>query len=387
MAELRRRFGPVLGIAGAAALAWFTARGFAGSGQALPAHLGLGGLALVALTLGLARPGLRGTLMPAALVLAAVTGASALLPGLIQARALAVAEGRPFCLLPPERATDPDARRDRVYRVAPALQARDLTLLTLPRPLTLALWVTAPDPDIPLGDKPDGVFETWTFRLADRRFVRTETFHLQSLRLSILADCLPKAQPFAPDPQATALVVYRPALTGADGRPGWGPRAADLYRFPPDSQPFHAGRFIRATLGFSAPVLPDGGPLQLTIRFLDAPADWLSHSMAMRVRDDDAPLDFATLPVNALGLHALEYASTYAAGQIDGTYAAFAPDGQARTVIACGSRSCDHAFLPDLPFGPARLMVTVSYPPARLPDWQAVEANATRALAEALATP
>lgn len=361
-----------------------------GSGQALLWHAGLAGLGLAALALALRRK-VPWLLASAAVALLGLTLASALVvPWHLKSRATSLADGKPFCLLGPEINVYDDQDRRSPYRLTPAISAwSDLTFLTLPRPLTLAVLVADPSPD-PDFAKREVVFGA--FDWSDRALAIQPTYDtfLRRSGASALLDCVPSLDPFAlpPDPSlAQAIVIHRPRLTGHSSTATWGPPQTDHYRLPPDAIPRHDGRFRRGEIGFLTDLIPGAGRLLVTVNYLPYTDEYLANVLLSNTRDKDAPLDFTTLALNAFGLHAYEYPAHYNEAVTIGTYAAFGSDGAPVTVIACEDRSCSHSFRPMPADRPAQWFVTVDYPPAYIADWRAVEAAALARIAEALSPP
>lgn len=361
-----------------------------GSGEALLWHGGLAALGLAALALAFWRkaPWL---LASGGVALLVLTLASALvMPWHLKSQAASLAEGKPFCLLGPEIGVD-DAQDYRYpVRLTPAISAwSDLTFLTLPRPLTLAVLVADPDPD-PDFPRREVVFTA--FDWSDRAFALQPTYDtfLRRSGASALLDCVPSLDPFAlpPDPGLVqAIVIHRPRLTGRSSTATWAPPQTDHYRLPPDAIPRHDGRFRRGEIGFLADLIPDAGRFLVMVNYLPYTDEYLAEVLPRRTRDKDAPLDFTTLALNGFGLHAYEYPAPYSEAVTIGTYAAFGPDGAPVTVIGCDDRSCRHSFRPMPTDRPAQWIVTVYYPPAHLADWRAVEAAALARIAQALAPP
>ncbi len=115
--------------------------------------------------------------------------------------------------------------------------------------------------------------------------------------------------------------------------------------------------------------------MPVELRFWTDPIGVLQDDLASHLRDGDQSVDFASLPVDAQGLHAREYPSTSVAGAKDGVYAALAPDGSPETVITCDEYFCHQSFLPDLP-GNLPTVVSVTYPRDLRPDWMRIEQTA-----------
>lgn len=361
-----------------------------GSGQALVWHAGLAGLGLAALALALRRKA-RWLLASGGVALLALTLASALVvPWHLKSRATSLADGKPFCLLGPEISVDDDQDRRYPFRLTPAVSAwSDLTFLTLPRPMTLAVLLADPTPDPDFAER-EVVFGAFDWSDRALAFQPAYDTFLRRTRASALLDCVPSLDPFAlpPDPGlAQAIVIHRPRLSGRSSTATWGPPQTDHYRLPPDAIPRHDGRFRRGEIGFLADLIPGAGRFLVTVNYLSYTDEYLAEIPPSRTRDKDAPLDFTTLALNGFGLHAYEYPATYDETVTTGTYAAFGPDGAPVTVIGCDGRSCRHSFRPQPPNQPAQWIVTVDYPPAHLADWRAVQAAALARIAQALAPP
>jgi hypothetical protein len=305
--------------------------------------------------------------------LLALTAVSAFVaPALIRAEALKTAGGRPFCLVGPEVSVDPEGPRRDPY-VLSASPSRLLTLLTLPRPLTLVILRDADTPEDTPGGKPDSVFMPFDWDGLSRRFREGEYAHLRDPGDSRLVDCLPQDDPFAASPAPhgpAALVVWRDPVPFADGATGWGPRRQAVLRLPAGGAPLHYGRFSSARAGLDLALLPDADPMPVTITWAPDPSDWLDRRRLEQVRDQDAPLDWTALPMTATGLVAYEVPSTSVAGGIDSTYLRPGPDGLPLTVIACDTFFCRHHLRLD-PAVP--VVVSLTYPVALLSRWQETE--------------
>lgn len=182
-------------------------------------------------------------------------------------------------------------------------------------------------------------------------------------------------------------MIHRPGLTGGNSTATWGLPQTDHYPLPPDAVPRHGGRFRRGEIGFLADLIPGAGRLLVRVDCLPCTDEFLADILPSRTRDQDAPLDFTTLPLNRFGLHAYEYPAPFNATVTIGSYAAVGPDGAPVTVIGCDDRSCSHSFRPMPADRPAQWIATVDCPPARLADWRAVEAAALVRIAQALAPP
>lgn len=384
MAVLRSFSLGAAGLAGGLLLFDRAAAALAGTSWTWTAHLGLGAVALAALVLARSVPWLRPALIGLALVLVAVTLGSALVvPGLIRAEALRLADGRPLCLAGPEVSAEPDGpRRDPFVLLPSPAQTASLTLLTLPRPLTLVIALPPPVPDDVPGGKPDAVFATHVWSGFASEFKEVENFHLREPGDSTLLDCVPLAEPFAPEVTANpmALVVWRSALPDQDGASAWGPRQQATLRLPAGADPVHGGRFRDAMVRVTLSVLPGDGPpptamAPVALAWVPDPATWLDKRRRARVRDRDAGLDWADLPAGPLGLVAYEVPSTSVADGIEGTYVLPGADGLPLTVIACDPFRCRHHSR----LGPALpVVVSTEYPVTHLPRWRDIE-DAVRA--------
>jgi hypothetical protein len=360
----------------------------AGSSWTWSAHLALAALAALILAGARRVRFIRPALVSLGLCLLALTIASALLfPALIRAEALKTAKGRPFCLVGPEVSADPDSDRRNPYILAPSLaRTGSLTLLTLPRPLTLVVERPADLPDPAPGGRPDSVFMPFDWGSFGRRFREAEYKNLRKPGDSLLLDCEPMMDPFdaAVASVPAALIVWRDPLPDAEGAPGWGPRQRALLRIPADATPIHGGRFRNAEIGFTSALLPGADPLSVTLAWVPDATGWLQDRLRERVRDQDVPLDWAALPVNGLGLTAYEVPSTSVADAIDGTYTVPGPDGGPVTVIACSPHACRHHVRLD---PAASRVVTLRYPADILPDWQRLQAAAGARIAPFVVPP
>jgi hypothetical protein len=338
-------------------------------------HAGLGLAACLVLGLGWRWPVTRRVALPAgiSLLLATVLSA-AVLPGMIRAEAKRLAEGRPFCLVGPERGVAADRPRRSPYHLDPPLaQMWDLTALALARPLTLVIGLPESLPPPGPGRTGDAVFLAYGLSLRAGGFQELWPVALNEAGDVRQLDCLPLANPFLSDASGdlTVLILGRAPVPGAETTSAWGPRLREVLRLPADLAPWRGGRFGPGRLGFSAPLMPDAAPLAVEIGYPLEPAAWLRNQLRGRVRDQDAPLDFGTLPVNPLGLHAYDVPSPLVAGGIKGTYAVLAADGQPVTAIGCDPFLCHHHARSS-----AHRVVSVTYPVALLPRWREIEAAA-----------
>ena len=370
--------GATAGFAAAVFLFDRAAIALAGTTWTWTAHVALAALGALILLAALRLRRGRAVLAGLGLGLLALTAASALVaPALIRAEALKTAVGRPFCLVGPEVSVDPEGRRRDPYVLSPSPAGR-LTLLTLPRPLTLVILRESDSPEDGPGGKPDSLFMPFDWDSLSRRFREGEYAHLRDPGESRLVDCLPQADPFtasAASEGPAALVVWRDPVRAADGSTGWGPRRQAILRLPADAAPLHYGRFSSGRAGFDLALLPDADTLPVTLTWVPDLADWLDRRRLEQVRDKDQPLDWTALPVTTTGLVAYEVPSTSVADGIDGTYLRPGPDGLPLTVIACDTFFCRHHFRLD-PAAP--VVVSLTYPVALLARWQEIETSARR---------
>lgn len=349
----------------------------AGTGWPWVAHVAIAGVAALILVRMRSPVYLRPALAAFAVTLLFLSAVSAVLvPRLIRARALELADGRPFCLVGPEISVDPEAQRRDPFHLEPApAETGDLTYLTLPRPLTLVIALPEPETEDGPGGKPDPVFALMDWDSLSRSFAEAGTADMHDAGDSRLLDCTPEVDPFtarsATDP--VAMVVWRDPMPASANAAGWGPRRTALVRPSFDLAPTHFGRFAPARMGLTAALLPGADPMPLTLDWTADPSAWLDGVRQGRIRDQDKPLDWASLPVNSLGLVAYEVPSTSLAEAIEGTYVLTGPDGALRTIIACDVYFCRHHSLVNPPI-PAILSVT--YPVALLPKWHMIETEA-----------
>jgi len=314
-------------------------------------------------------------------------GISALIvPSLVKSRAMAAAEGYPFCLAGPEISADPEGPRRDPFVLRPALaRSQDLTLLALSARLTMIVELPAEVPIPPVG-KPDKVVDVYSWQGLPGDFVKGDSRAIGKDQTSILLDCLPSGDPFADSdtsPAAAALVISRPLGPDAKGAPAWGPRESTIVRLPTDASPIHFGRYSAARIGFAVPLLPDADPMPVTLAWEPDPATWLDARWREQIRDQDAPLDWTTLPVNPLGLQAYEVPSTSLAGSINGTYLLPGPDGRFLTVIACDEYFCRHHSRNG---AESPRILSVTYPVGLLPRWREIEDAVQSRVAAAVLT-
>ncbi len=371
-----RAIGLVFGLLVGAALFEALSRLLSGMPQGWLWHLGIAAGAVLGIWLSRHAGSARLALIAACLALLSLTGASALVfPALIRSWAEAAAGGDPWCVLGPDQRNgdyDPDRLS---YLVAAPLGSQDLTYLALPDPLVLVAESDAEDLN---ARDDDPALRVWTLDIASRGFSGPDQPVLDRDRTSMLLDCVPTADPFAgavdPDTRPVA-VFWRPALVGSDGGVRLGPRQRAVFDLPAGASPLRGSRFSSAVIGIGLALLPGAAAMPVELRFWADPIGVLQDDLASHLRDGDQSVDFASLPVDAQGLHAREYPSTSVAGAKEGVYAALAPDGSPETVITCDEYFCHQSFLPDLP-GNLPTVVSVTYPRDLRPDWMRIEQTA-----------
>lgn len=379
-----RSFGLVLGLLIGGVLFLAASHVLAGTGQGWLGHGVLGAGGVFGLWLAVRARRARAVFVGASLTLLGLTAASALVyPALVKSRAEATAgEQKAWCLLAPDTRNGDYVPDKLSYLVAAPLELQDLTWLTLPDPLLLVVEDDSMAAEDLPADGDDPALQVWTLDHAARAFSDPVIPVLDIDRTSMLLDCLPDADPFATGlaPGVRPVtVLWRPVLTGVDGSLTLGPRQRDVFLLPAGSAPLRGSRLSSAEFGLGLDLVPGAAALPVTLRFWSDPADTLRGQLRDHLRDGDQATDFASLPMDALGLHVLEYPSTSSAGATETVSASLAPDGSPQTLITCDEFFCTHHVRPDLPDG-LPVVVSITYPVDLRPDWQAIEQAATTQL-------
>lgn len=350
-------------------------------------HLGIAAGAAIGLWLSWHAGGrARLALIAACLALLGLTAASALVfPAVVRSWAETAAGGKPWCMVGPDQRNG-DYQPDTLsYLVTAPLGGQDLTYLVLPDPLVMVAESEATDLNAKADDP---ALQVWTLDIAGRGFFGPDQPVLDRDRTSMLLDCVPAADPFAGavDPEIHPVtVVWRPALAGTDGEMQLGPRQRDVFNLPAGANPLRGSRLASAVFGVSLALKPGAAAMPVELQFWTDTAGALQGELARHVRVGDQSVDFASLPLDALGLRGLDYPSTSVAGAMEGIHAALAPDGSPETVIACDEYFCRQSFQPVLP-GNLPLVVSVTYPREFRPDWQGIE-QAAEAQVQAMLAP
>ena len=380
-----RAIGLTFGLLGGAALFEALSRLLSGMPHGWLWHVGIAAVAVFGIWLSrhAGRAGL--ALIAACLALLGLTAASALVfPAMVRSWAETAAGGGPWCLLGPDQRNGEYEPDKLSYLVTAPLGRQDLTYLALPDPLVLVAESEARDLT---AKEDDPALQVWTLDIARRGFSGPEQPVLDRDRSSMLLDCVPAADPLtgAVDAEIHPVAVFwRPALVGTDGGMQLGPRQRDVFGLPAGATPLRGSRLTSAVIGISLELVPGADVMPVELRFWTDPVGVLRDDLASHLRDGDQSVDFASLPVDAQGLHGREYPSTSVAGAVEGVYAALAPDGSPETVIACDEYFCRQSFKPALP-GNLPTVVSVTYPLDLRPDWkrigQAAEAQVQAILA------
>ena len=350
-------------------------------------HLGIAAGAAIGLWLSWHAGGCaRLALIATCLALLGLTAASALVfPALVRSWAGSAAGGNAWCLLGPDRRNGDYEPRKLSYLVTAPLGGQDLTYLVLPDPLVMVAESEATDLNAKADDP---ALQVWTLDIAGRGFIGPDQPVLDLDRTSMLLDCVPAADPLAgaADPEIHPVTVFwRPALAGTDGEMQLGPRQRDVFNLPAGAIPLRGSRLVSAVFGVSLALKPGAAALPVELQFWTDTAGALQGELAGHLRVGDQSVDFASLPLDALGLRGLDYPSTSVAGAMEGIHAALAPDGSPETVIACDEYFCRQSFQPELP-GHLPLVVSVTYPLEFRPGWQGIE-QAAKAQVQAMLAP